>query len=93
MRVYLFGVYLREFTHKNDAVDRGMNYEIEAGGSDSCIITMSPPPTSSTTANQNKEYVGASTHSGERHVQCTLSSRNVPEGTGPLQKCRTSRTQ
>ena len=36
-----------------------------AGDSDSCTITMSPPPTSSTTENQDKECGDASTHSGE----------------------------
>ena len=34
-----------------------MNYEYGAGDSDSCIITMSPPPTSSTTKNQDKGRV------------------------------------
>ena len=47
MRVYPFGVYLREFIHKNVAVNRGRNYEFGAGDSDSSIITMSPPPMSS----------------------------------------------
>ena len=69
MRVYPFGVYLREFTHKKDAVNRGMNYEFGASDSDSCVITMSPPPTSSITENQNKEYVGASTYIGERDAR------------------------
>ena len=59
MRVYPFGVYLREFIHKTYAVNRGRNYEFGAGDSDSCIITMSPPPTSSITQNQDKECVDA----------------------------------
>ena len=41
--------------HKNHAVNRGRNFKFGAGGSDSCIIMMSSPPTSSNTENQDKE--------------------------------------
>ena len=46
-----------------------------AGDSDSCIITMLPPPMSLTTGNQDNQCVNASTHSGERGLRgvCTLS--------------------
>ena len=76
MRVYPFGVYLRSFIHKYDAVNRGRNCEFGAGDSDSCIITMSPPPTSSITKKTRQR--DESTHSGERGARdvCTLSETN-----------------
>ena len=83
------GVYSREFIHKNDAINRGRNDEFGTGDSNSCIIAMSP--TSSTTENQEKVCVVASTHSGERGTRgvCSLgtfSSRTVSKGTGQLRK-------
>ena len=41
----------------------------------SCIITMSPPPTSSITGNKDNDCVNASTHSRERGIRgvCTLN--------------------
>ena len=46
--------------------NRGRNCEFGAGDSDSCIITMSPQPTSSTTKNQDK---GMSPHIAAREAQ------------------------
>ena len=66
MRVYPFGVYFISFVHKNDAVNRGRDYEFGAGDSDSCIITMSPPPTSST---MNNQYKGMRPHIAAREAQ------------------------
>ena len=47
---------------------------------------MLQPLTSSTTVNQDKECVDASTNSSERGARCvcTLSSRTAPKGTGQL---------
>ena len=80
-------MFTREnFIYKSDAVNRGSSYEFGAGDSDSCIITMSPPPTS-TTEDEDKEYVDASPSSGERGAMGvrTFSSRTAPKGTGQLQ--------
>ena len=54
----------------------------------SCIITMSPSPTSSTMENQDEECVDASTHSDERGARgvWTFSSRIAPKGTRQLQQ-------
>ena len=89
MRAYIFGVYLREFIHKKTPLTEEGIMSFGAGDSDSCIITMSPPPTSSTTENQDKECGDASTRSDESGARgvCTLSSRTAPQGTGQLRKC------